>query len=82
MGENKAEAPTLPRNRYMSSFDSTHAPVATAVRAADTGLVSMSTRPDIPGMLHLKREACDEIRLSVEFVTVGFLGICRQYCCH
>ena len=23
---------------------------------------------------------CDEIRLSVEFVTVGFLGICRQYC--
>ena len=24
---------------------------------------------------------CDEIRLSVEFVTVGFLGICRQYCC-
>ena len=25
--------------------------------------------------------ACDEMRLSVEFVTVGFLGICRQYCC-
>ena len=24
---------------------------------------------------------CDEIRLSVEFVTVRFLGICRQYCC-
>ena len=24
---------------------------------------------------------CDEMRLSVEFVTVGFLGICRQYCC-
>ena len=23
---------------------------------------------------------CDEMRLSVEFVTVGFLGICRQYC--
>ena len=27
------------------------------------------------------RQACDEMRLSVEFVTVGFLGICRQYCC-
>ena len=24
---------------------------------------------------------CDEIRLSVEFVTVGFLGICRHLCC-
>ena len=24
---------------------------------------------------------CDEIRLSVEFVTVGFLGICRHSCC-
>ena len=24
---------------------------------------------------------CDEMRLSVEVVTVGFLGICRQYCC-
>ena len=23
---------------------------------------------------------CDEMRLSVELVTVGFLGICRQYC--
>ena len=40
-------------------FDSTHAPVATAARAAGTGLVSMSTRPDIPGMLHLEREARD-----------------------
>ena len=35
--------------------------VATAARAAGTGLVSMSTRPDIPvpGMLHLEREARD-----------------------
>ena len=40
-------------------FDSTHAPVATAARAAGTGLVSMSTRPDMPGMLHLEREARD-----------------------
>ena len=29
----------------------------------------------------LNSMSCDEIRLSVEFVTVGFLGICRQYCC-
>ena len=43
----------------MSRFDSTHAPVATAARAAGTGLVSMSTRPDTPGMLHLEREARD-----------------------
>ena len=40
-------------------FDSTLAPVATAARAAGTGLVSMSTRPDIPGMPHLEREARD-----------------------
>ena len=34
----------------MSSFDLTHAPVATAAaRAAATGLVSMSTRPDPDG---------------------------------
>ena len=24
---------------------------------------------------------CDEVRLSVEFVTVGFLRICRHSCC-
>ena len=29
---------------------------------------------------HKGDQACDEMRLSVEFVTVGFLGICRQYC--
>ena len=45
--------------RYMSCFDLTHAPVETAARAAATGLVSMSTRPDIPGMLYLEREARD-----------------------
>ena len=43
MGKNKAQAPTLPRIRYMSCFDLTHAPVSTAARAAATGLVSMST---------------------------------------
>ena len=45
---------------------------------------------EVPGMLLLPKcivvaecmaVPCDEIRLSVEFVTVGFLGICRQYCC-
>ena len=46
MGESKAQGPTLPRIRYMPCFDLTHAPVATAARAAATGLVSMSTRPD------------------------------------
>ena len=34
--------------RYMC-FDLTHAPVATTARAAATGLVSMSTRPDLEG---------------------------------
>ena len=57
MGKNKASICVC--IRYMSCFDSTHAPVATAARAAGTGLVSMSTRPDIPGMLHREREARD-----------------------
>ena len=49
MGKNKAQAPTLPRIRYMCS-DLPQAPVATAARAAATGLVSMSTRPDPEGL--------------------------------
>ena len=48
MGKNKAQAPTLPRIRYMCS-DLPQAPVATAARAAATGLVSMSTRSDPEG---------------------------------
>ena len=48
MGKNKAQAPTLPRIRYVC-FDLTHAPVATPARAAATVLVSMSTRPDPEG---------------------------------
>ena len=48
MGKNEAQAPTLPRVRYMC-FDLTHAPVATAARAAASGFVSMSTRPDPEG---------------------------------
>ena len=63
MGKNKAMLPHFHLCiRYMC-FDSTHARVATAARAAATGLVRMSTRPDIPGMLHLvlhlEREARD-----------------------
>ena len=59
MGKNIAKLPHFHVCiRYMC-FDSTRAPVATAARAAGTGLVSMSTRPDIPGMLHLEREARD-----------------------
>ena len=49
MGKNKAYAPTLPRIRYMPCLNLTHAPVATAARAAATGLVGMSTRPDPEG---------------------------------
>ena len=49
MGKNKVKVPTLPFIRYMSCFDLTHAPVATAARAASTGLVSMSTRPNPEG---------------------------------
>ena len=50
MGKNKAQAlTTLPRIGYYMCFDLTHAPVATAARAAATGLVSMSTRSDPEG---------------------------------
>ena len=67
MGKKKLELPHLLTRMYQihvvfrfnPCFDSTHAPVAIAARAAGTGLVSMSTRPDIPGMLHLEREARD-----------------------
>ena len=45
----KAEAPTLSRIRYMPCFDLTHAPVETTARAAATGPVCMSTRPDPEG---------------------------------
>ena len=55
-------------------FDSTHAPVATAARAAGTGLVSVSTRPDIPGMLHLEREARD-------WSTYNEYSYRIKYCC-
>ena len=31
--------------------------------------------------MFIDTQFCDAMRLSVEFVTVGFLGICRQFCC-
>ena len=45
----KLKAPTLSRIRYVPCFDLTHAPVAAAARAAATGPVSMSTRPNPEG---------------------------------
>ena len=43
----------------MSYFDLTHAPVATAARAAATGLVSMSTRPTV-----VNRTVIDNTQIS------------------
>ena len=65
MGTNIAQALTLPRMRYMSCFDFTHAPVATAARAAATGLVSMSTRPDPEGSGTVEIAAQSRPRLRV-----------------
>ena len=64
MGKNKA--PTLPRIRYMC-FDLTHTPVATAARAAATGLVSMSTRPDPEGSgtVEIATRTCPRLRVVV-----------------
>ena len=65
MGKNKAQAPTLPRIRCMSCFDLTHAPVATAARAAATGPVSMSTRPDPEGLdtVEIATRRCPRLRV-------------------
>ena len=65
MGKNKAYAPTLPRIRYMSCFDLTHTPVATAARAAATALVSMSTRPDPEGSgtVEIATRRCPRLRV-------------------
>ena len=64
MGENKAQAPTLALIRYMSCFDLTHAPVATT-RAAATGPVSMSTRPDPDGSdtVEIATRRCPRLRV-------------------
>ena len=66
--------------RYMSCFDSTHAPVATAARTALTGLVSMSTRPDIPGMLHVEREARDWSTCNEYSYRIILLLLLYVYC--
>ena len=71
MGKNN---PTLPRIRYMC-FDLTHAPVATTARAAATGPVSMSTRPDPEGSdtVEIATRRCRlRVRLSLRrVVAVG-----------
>ena len=80
MGKNKAKLPHFHVCiRYMC-FDSTHAPVATAARAAGTGLVSMSTRPDIPGMLHLEREARDWSTYNEYSYRIILLLLLYVYC--
>ena len=66
--------------RYMSCFNSTHAPVATAARAAGTGLVSMSTRPDIQGMLHQEREARDWSTYNEYSYRIILLLLLYVYC--
>ena len=66
--------------RYMSCFDSTHAPVATAALAAATGLVSVSTRPDIPSMLHLEREARDWSTYNEYSYRIILLLLLHVYC--
>ena len=64
MGGNKAEVLTLPRIRYMC-FDLTHEPVATIARAAATGPVSMSTRPDPEGSdtVEIATPRCPRLRV-------------------
>ena len=64
MGKNKAQAPTLPRIRCMC-YDLTNAPVATAARAAATGLVSMSTWPDPEGSgtVEIATRRCPRLRV-------------------
>ena len=71
MGKNKASAPTLPRIRYMSCFDLTHAPVAPAARAAATEPVSMSTRPgpEGSGTVEIATRRCPHLRVPG---SVGF----------
>ena len=51
--------------RYMSCFDVTHAPVAAVARAAATGLVSMSTRPDPEGSgtVEIATRRCPRLRV-------------------
>ena len=56
---------TLPRIRYMSCFDLILAPVATTARAAVTGHMSMSTRPDPEGSdtVEIATRRCPRLRV-------------------
>ena len=49
----------------MSRFDLTHATIATAARAAATGFVSMSTRPDPEGSgsVEIATQSCPRLRV-------------------
>ena len=60
----------------------THAPDATTGRAAGTGLVNMSTRPDIPGTLHLEREARDWSTYNEYSYRLILLLLLYVYCSH
>ena len=57
-------------------FDLTHVPVATAARAAATGLVSMSTRPDPEGSdtVEIATRRCPRLRVCVIGRTAGNWG--------
>ena len=60
-------------------FDLTHAPVATAARAAATGLFSMSTRPDPVGSGTVETATRRRPRLRV--VSLFFRnarGVCKE----
>ena len=73
MGKNTASAPTLPRIRFMY-FDLTHAPVAATARAAATGPVSMSTRPDPEGSDTVEIRSHPEMSSSP-----GSVGLARAH---
>ena len=81
MGKNTALAPTLPRIRHMSCFDLTHAPVATTARAAATGLVSMSTRPDPEGSgtVEIATRRCPRLRVSPPLSSALLCMLCHAY---
>ena len=54
----------------MSCFDLTHAPVATTARAAATGLVSMSNRPDPEGSdtVEIATRRCPRLRVVWDLI--------------
>ena len=57
-------------------FDLTDAPVATAARAAATGLVSMPTRPDLEGSgpVEIATRRCPRLRVVWEKLTTAVSG--------